>query len=226
MLQRARDEAQYGRYRAYAMRAARGDIDWAEALVMAVSVLCAVAPACRFWWLERKKKIKAKENAKEGIARSKRDVESRMKEQRSREEEIERRRAAQPRSADSSDDEDAGADGDSDDRRREKEARRARVKKARVALRGVMKQYATAEDEEKAEAPPGEETVEAEDVELVVKELSLDELDELLATMDAAQRECGGDVAQLRRRTLTLFRSKVSAPRLRRACGHHALHIR
>ena len=154
MLQRARDEKQYGHYRAYAMRAARGDIEWGEMAVLAVSLLCAVGPACRWWWVERKRKLRAKEKAKEGVKKSKRDVEKALKEQSRMEEEREKRRTA-TRREDTSDDDGEVDDSDSEEKRREKEARRSRLKRTRAALRVVVKPYTTAVDDEKGDERVG-----------------------------------------------------------------------
>ena len=214
LLQRARDEAQYGHYRAYAMRAARGDIEWGEALVLCVSLLCAVGPACRWWWVERKRKVRAKEKAKEGVAKSKRDVEKAVKEQSRREEELEKRRTAAKREEHSDDDADAD-DGESEEKRKEKEMKRSRLKRTRAALRALLKPYTKVVDEEKeggGDSAAAEGQLEADDVELLLRELPAEEVEALLTAMEVVQSVPSRHNEEARKeKTVELFAAKVRA---------------
>ena len=211
MFERARDERQYGAYRAYAMRAARGDVEWGEVLVMGVSVLCAVGPLCRWLWVERKRKIKAKEKAKEGVKKSKKDVETRMKEAQKMEEEKERRRAAPQRDEDSDDEEEA-VDGESEERRREKELRRTRLKKTRAAIRALLKPLTRAEEEEAKDGDAAQPTddLNADDVDLVVRDTVAEEVEQLLASFEAIIASQEGNDAQRRRRLLAAFKAALA----------------
>lgn len=189
LLLRRQDEQQYGRYRAYAMRAARGDIEWGELAVMVFSLLCAVGPVVKWQWSEWKKRERAKEKAKESVRRGKRDVESKMKEQQRLEEEVAKRRAAVVRQEESDDDEeDDGAD--SDERRREKEARRARVKKARAAVKAALLPYTAEADrteESKAATDGTADKLPSEDVELLVRALTVEALEQLWNRLEAVR---------------------------------------
>ena len=220
MLKRRQDERRYGRFQAYAMRTARGDVDWAELAVMAASLLCFVGPALRWAWVERRRRERAKTREKEATKRSKKEVERRVEEGRRREEERERRRAQpQAREAAGSDDdeEEAALDGESEERRREKEARRARAKKVRTAFRGALRSCTRDAEEERKEpeggetAASGEQLLDSEDVELLLRELSVEELERLLTAVEqvtAADDETG-DAEESQRKVHRIVRAEV-----------------
>ena len=202
---RRQDERNYGRYQAYAMRAARGDIEWGELAVMIFSLLCAVGPVVKWQWSEWKKSEKAKEKAKESVRRGKRDVEAKMKGQQKLEDELARRRAAAVRPESSDDDEDDATD--SEERRREKEARRARVKKVRAAVRAVLMPYTAAAEESKAVGRESIGSLPSEDVELLVRDLSVEELEVLSNQLDDLTSEDKRRAADV----IALFNEEVSA---------------
>ena len=187
LLLRRQDEQQYGRYRAYAMRAARGDIEWGELAVMAFSLLCALGPLVKWQWSEWKKRERAVEKAKESVRRGKRDVESKMKEQQRLEDEVAKRRAAAVRQEESEDDEDDDG-ADSEERRREKEARRARLKKARTAMKAALSPY-TAQADMSEESKAAAEKVSSEDVDLLVRSLSVEALEQLWTEVEAVRTD-------------------------------------
>ena len=215
LLLRRQDEQQYGRYRAYAMRAARGDIEWGELAVMAFSLLCAVGPLVKWQWSEWKKRERAKEKAKESVRRGKRDVESRMKEQQRIEEELAKRRAAAVRLDDSDDDDDDDDAADSEERRREKEARRARVKKARAAVKVALSPYTLEVDsteESKATIDGAADKLPSEDVELLVRGLPVEALEQLWTQMETVRADEKRRITDKTAAIRQLFNEQVSLP--------------
>jgi len=195
------------------MRAARGDVEWVEVMVMVVSVMCAVGPVMKWYWGEWKRKEKAREKAKEGVKRSKKEVENRVKEMQRFEEEKVRRRGGGGRGGeeDSDDDEDyAVTDGESEERRREKEARRVRVKKVRTAVRNILRPLIQEEEGEVEGKEEEKELLSVEDVELVVREMSVEGLEGLLETLEEVNRGQGRNDQQKGKRMRQLFSEQVS----------------
>ena len=193
------------------MRAARGDIEWGELAVMVFSLLCAVGPVVKWQWSEWKKRERAKEKAKESVRRGKRDVESKLKEQQRLEEEVARRRAAAVRQEES-DEEDEDDAADSEERRREKEARRARLKKARTAMKAALLPYTMEEDrseESKAASDGTTDKLPSEDVELLVRGLTVEALEQLWDQLEAIRADEKRRVADRARAISHLFNEQV-----------------
>ena len=214
LLLRRQDEQQYGRYRAYAMRAARGDIEWGELAVMVLSLLCAVGPLVKWQWSEWKKRERAKEKAKESVRRGKRDVESKMKEQQRLEDELAKRRAAVSRQEDSDDEDDGDDAADSEERRREKETRRARVKKARAAVKAVLlpdTAEADTTEETKATVDGAADKLSSEDVELLVRSLTVEALEQLCNQVEVVRANEKRKAADKAAEVIKLFNEQVSA---------------